>query len=356
MKWPSKYFIRSTLLFSIGIAIAIGQWCWLPRKEKDEGEPDRIERDQAASDVTDASDKPDMIHILALRKHLLSRPEDSVARFELAMKLLSVDKQMALQEFQLIPKGSPLYLETQKRMAAIFIMSQQSSEAESLLKRLHVDYPDDFAVELSLAELYTDQRRFQEALPHIEKSIELKPDRIESYLLYAWALEELGRFAEMRAPLEMAIRIDPMHYFARSMLGFAYLQSGQIELASEQVSWCLQSDRKNGFVQETAAAVERERGNLDKAFEHAISAMKLSPERLDPLLIAADVLMYHKKPEEAYELLRDRYETGENAIRFLGAFARAASGSGHRSEAKQAFEKIEHIYQHKMGNRRENHE
>ncbi|HBN74867.1 MAG TPA: hypothetical protein DD473_03400 [Planctomycetaceae bacterium] len=352
MKWPSQYIVCSALLISI--AIAIGLWCWLPYTENDDGEPNRIDRDQAASDVSDASDQPDMIRILALRKHLLSMPEDSVARFELAMKLLSLDKQMALQEFQLIPKESPQYLETQKRMAAIFIMSQQTSEAESILKRLHVDYPDDFAVELSLAELYTDQRFFQEALPHIVKSIELKPDRIESYLLHAWALEELGRFDEMREPLEIAIRIEPMHYYAHSLLGFAYLQSGQIELAYEHVSWCLRTDGKNGFVQETAAAVERERGNLDKAFEYAKSAMKLSPERLDPPLIAADILMYRKKPEEAYELLKDRYEAGENAIRFLGAFARAASGCGHRSEAKNAFEKIEHIYLQKMENRREN--
>ena len=86
------------------------------------------------------------------------------------------------------------------------------------------------------------KRQYEKAIAEAERAIALDPNRADAYSMLGAVLHMVGRPQEAIAPLEKAIRINPMApsiYFRR--LGTAYRDIGRYEEAIVQLKKAIRS-------------------------------------------------------------------------------------------------------------------
>ena len=147
----------------------------------------------------------------------------------------------------------------------------------------------------------------------------------------------------MIEPLQTAVRIDPSYYEARSNLAYAALRTGDLATARVQAEWCHQAKPRDVFAIRTLATIARDEGRFDDARLLLKEALALQPADLDSRILEADLLLFERQPQAAYDRLKDLYEQHATTVRYLGVLARAAAASGRREEARQHYQTVESL-------------
>jgi len=273
--------------------------------------------------------------IHAFRLHLTRFSEATDVRMKLAKLLVAVDSAESVEHFRLIPQGDANYQKALRQIALICLQSDRSAEALDVLLQLETLDPDDFAVQLSLAELYFHTENFKDALPRAVHAATLKPERSETWLLIAEIRDGLRQKPEMIVPLQKAIELSPDSYKAHLNLSYAFHAAGDLSGAATEARWCLQRNPDEVFALQILASVARDEGRFDDAAAGVKKALSLAPRNVDCRILEADLLLYHRKPKEAYARLKELHEEHAETYRYLGSLARAAAASGHIDEARQ---------------------
>jgi tetratricopeptide (TPR) repeat protein len=273
--------------------------------------------------------------IHAFRLHLTRFPEATDVRMKLAKLLVAVDPTESLEHFRLIPQGDSSHQDALRQIAFICLQTDRSAEAEQALLQLESLAPDDFAVQLSLAELYFHDENFKDALPYAVHAASLKPERAETWLLIAEIRDGLRQKPEMIAPLQKALELSPDSYKGHLNLAYAFHAAGDLPGAATEASWCLQRNPDEVFALQILASVARNEGRFDDAAAGVKQALALEPRNVDCRILEADLLLYHRKPKEAYSRLKELHAEHKETYRYLGSLARAAAASGHIDEARQ---------------------
>ena len=209
------------------------------------------------------------------------------------------------------------------------------------MKQLAEADPDDHLVQLSLAELYFRQEQYDSALQHAQRCAELQPNRVQSHLLIADVQDELDQLFEMISSLERALVLDPVLYDAHATMGYAALHTGDLKRAETEARWCLQRRRDDHYPYWILAAVARDEGRMKLAEQRLQAALKLAPDDLECRLLEADLLLFRRESQRAYERLKPLHQRYSEKIRYLGALARAAVATGWKDEAVRLQQKIQ---------------
>ncbi|MFT5092735.1 MAG: protein O-GlcNAc transferase [Porticoccaceae bacterium] len=273
--------------------------------------------------------------IHAFRLHLARFPEATEVRMKLAKLLVGVDPTESVEHLRLIPQGNANYQEALRQIAFICLQADRSAEAEEVLLKLETLDPNDFAVQLSLAELYFHTENFKDALPRAAHAATLNPERSETWLLIAEIRDGLRQKPEMIAPLQKAIELSPDSYKAHLNLSYAFHAAGNLSGAADEARWCQQRNPDEVFALQILASVARDEGRFDDAAADVRKALSLAPRSVDCRILEADLLLYHRKPKEAYARLKELHEEHKETYRYLGSLARAAAAAGHIDEARQ---------------------
>ncbi|NQV26615.1 MAG: tetratricopeptide repeat protein [Rhodopirellula sp.] len=273
--------------------------------------------------------------IRAFRLHLVRFPEATDIRLKLAGLMASTGPAEAVEHLRLIPEGDSSYDDALRQIAVICLQADQHQAAEEALLRLEVCDANDFAVQLSLAELYFHQENYKSALPRAVHAATLQPDRAETWLLVAEIRDGLRQKPEMIAPLQKAIELAPDLYEAHLNLAYAYHAAGQLDEAAHEARWCLKRNPKEVFAYRILASVARNEGQFEEAATQIEKALALAPRDVDCRILEADLLLYHRKPDEAYRRLKELHDEHKETYRYLGSLARAAAAAGHLDEARQ---------------------
>jgi tetratricopeptide (TPR) repeat protein len=128
----------------------------------------------------------------------------------------------------------------------------------------------------SLGSIYSNQNRFEEAMRHSRRAIELNPSdatavyRIGGSLLYA------GKIEEAIAAMETGRRFDP-HSFDGLNLAIAYYVVGRYPEALAQVDAVKTRNPGNAAVLAVRAATLAQLGNLEEARREAADVRRFSP-------------------------------------------------------------------------------
>jgi predicted Zn-dependent protease len=308
------------LILLIGITCSVVLW----------NSPSTLE---VAEESLATGDNEAAIH--AFRLHLARFPEATDSRMKLAKLLVAVDAAESVEHFRLIPQGDANYQEALRQIAFICLQADRTAEAEEVLLQLEAIAPDDFAVQLSLAELYFHTENFKSALPRAVHAATLKPERSETWLLIAEIRDGLRQKPEMIAPLQKAIELSPTSYKAHLNLSYAFHAAGDLSGAATEARWCLERNPDEVFALQILASVARDEGRFDDAAAGVRKALSLAPRNVDCRILEADLLLYHRKPKEAYSRLKELHEEHRETYRYLGSLARAAAASGHVDEARQ---------------------
>lgn len=315
---------RWIVVWAIGLAVAAGLAVTLPhlcqRTLLERAEQAMQEGDQIAARRL-------------MYEHLKQHPDDHAVRCRLAALYKPTDAETALRLFTQIPVEAPEYLPAVRHVAQICLAAGRDEEAEAALKLLAKKDANDHVVQLSLAELYFRQQRYEAALRHAQRCADLLPDRAQTYLLIADIRDELDQLPEMISSLERALELDPDLYEAHAMLSYAALHKADFKRAEAEARWCLQHRHDDHYPYWVLAAVARDEGRPELAEERLQAGLKLAPDDLNCRLLEADLLLFRRESQRAYERLKPlRQQYGEN-VQYLGALARAAVAAGHRDEA-----------------------
>lgn len=281
--------------------------------------------------------------ITALRKHLEVAPQSSQTRLQLAMLLRESQPVEALDILGEIPATDPNRIAAVQQMAILQIVTGQAAEAERSLKEVLAAEPKNFGAQLSLAELYFQGRSFEAALPHALEARQLQPERAQTCLLLADIYDELHDPAAMIEPLEAALKIDPDFYEAHLNLAYASLETGALDAAQEHAKWCVDRNAGDIAAVRMLASVARDQGRLETARSYLSRALALAPNDVDSRILEADLLLYERKPEAAYDRLKLIFPKNRETVRYLGALARAAASAGKREESQALHQSIEKL-------------
>ncbi|MCA9011598.1 MAG: tetratricopeptide repeat protein, partial [Planctomycetaceae bacterium] len=172
--------------------------------------------------------------------HLRQHPDDIRCKRQVASLIGKSDPELAIRLLKEIPESDPQYVDAARELVAICLQSQQLDEAVAVLNRLTRFDATQLGAQLSLAELYFRDRKFQESLLHAQRALELAPDRVETLLFLADVHDELLQPERMVEPLRHALTIDPESYTAHLNLAYALHRIGQIDAAAPHAEWCLE--------------------------------------------------------------------------------------------------------------------
>jgi Flp pilus assembly protein TadD len=272
---------------------------------------------------------------LVYRKYLEYRPSDSEARLELADLLKRREPDAAFQELRLISPGDHRFIDAARRTAALAIDMGRDYDAVAPLVFLEQTFPEDAGVQLTLAELRFRERDFDSALKHARRSRELNSQEAQAWLVEAESLDELNRSAEMVEPLEAALRLDPELPQAHLNLAYAYQVVGREDEALDHVQWFLERFPQSAAAYRTLATVQRARGKNEEALWAVERSLELKPNQLDATLLEAELLLFLRRPEEAYHQLELMHAAHGPELRLLALLQRAAQLSGRKTEASE---------------------
>jgi tetratricopeptide (TPR) repeat protein len=278
--------------------------------------------------------------VSALRSEIQRDPDSTAARLRLAKLLQDSSPDEALKYLQQVPVSDPQRDHAVQQIAVLCILHSKTAEAEAALLELTAKSPDSLGPQLSLAELYFQNQKPEAALPFAVKAASIAPDRAQTFLLLAEIHDEMLHPEKMIEPLQQAIRLEPDFYEAHLNLAYAYNKTGQPALAEEQARWCLGINPQEVPALRILALAARDQGDFEAAKQHLKIASQFEPMDLDCRILEADLLLYERKPQEAYERIRELYDSQQQTVRYLGALARAAASAGKRDEARELHRRV----------------
>ncbi len=278
--------------------------------------------------------------VSALRSQLQLDPDSTTAKLRLAKLLQDSSPDEAIEYLQQIPVSDPQRANAVQQIAVFCILHNKVPEAEAALLELTEKSPDSLGPQLSLAELYFQNQKPEAALPFAVKAASLAPDRAQTFLLLAEIHDDMLHPEKMIEPLQQAIRLEPDFYEAHLNLAYAYNKAGLPALAEEQARWVLGINARDVAALRILASSARDQGDFEAARQHLKAATRIEPANLDCRILEADLLLYERKPQEAYERLRELYDSQQQTVRYLGALARAAASAGKREEARELHRRV----------------
>lgn len=184
----------------------------------------------------------------------------------------------------------------------------------------------------ALGEIYFNKGRYEDALEHLEKAIELDPDWIEALGLAADTLIELGDTRKAAPLLERALRGDPGNPRYSAQLGRILIAEGDFSDAVELLEGALRAnpdDYKLNYNMGVALG-KRAMADIDLSIEHWRRAVAVKAD--DPRAFRNMAISYFSRGflDEASDAFRKALSLDPNddvSMRFL-KFAEAVTKRG----------------------------
>ncbi|WP_232102800.1 tetratricopeptide repeat protein [Gimesia aquarii] len=279
--------------------------------------------------------KPDKVKQNELIAYLKQHPQDEFAHFQLGELIKDRAPYQALENFSHVTPMHPRYYEAVDAIAEISLKQNLPKQAKKALLTLVRKFPQQSRYQDLLARLLLEERDYDRALKHATRSIELGANQAENHMLVANILRQAGRASEMCAPLKQALFLEPELLEAHLNLAYAALYSGDLQTAEREALWCLKQNPLSNTALRYLAQIDRSRGNIPEALSHIEQALVIDPEDFESLLLKADLLIYQRAGQQAYDLLKPLYLEHQTDRRYITALSRAAGLIGNRKEVLQ---------------------
>jgi Tfp pilus assembly protein PilF len=184
-----------------------------------------------------------------------------------------------------------------ERMAAVLLREGRAAEAERAFRESLRDDPKHPEVHDGLGASLLMQGRNKEALPHLDRAVELAPERAGFRINRGLALLELSRYAEAEEDFRVAEASSLPDDRLAAALNRGRLRQRQRDFAGAEAEYttALSRDPKS-FAAILGRGVAREaQGNLEMAAEDYLEAVRVSPRNAEANLRLGLVLVSMRK-------------------------------------------------------------
>ena len=272
--------------------------------------------------------------VASFRARLAESPDDAL-RVELAEFLGRTDPLTALEELRRIEPGSKQWPRAARLVAAYNLKLGRDYDARPPLEALAGASPGDAGVHLSLAEIAFRGAGYESAL---EEARRVDPTSPEVDLLIAECLDNLGRPAEMIAPLRRALELDPELLPAHLNLAYALEKGGRPKEALPHVERFLATIPESVQGNKLLAMIQWSQGEREEALSSIRRSRRTEPSNVSLAILEAEILLDLRRGKEAFDLLAPFDGGWGYEPRFLKVFAAAARSSpraGDQAEAER---------------------
>ncbi len=249
--------------------------------------------------------------IFYLKQYLEFRPND----YDTAVKLadLMTERAVTLKGFsnaqflyERVLRESPQRHEVARKLIALCIRMGRHADALAHAERLLQQFPNDGALLAQVGECQVAQNHVADARKSFEKAIELAPDNIRAFDLYArLLLRHFNRPRDARTILDRMVEANP----------------GQFEAFLVRARFAKSEERNNECMRD-----------LDRVF-------MLDPENGEALVLSAEILQTRGELRRAKEALHDtialypRFAHGYRALSWLQLL------TGNQADARATLER-----------------
>lgn len=245
-----------------------------------------------------------------------------------------IELKNALQE-------DPSLTEARYLLGQVYLQEGDGNSAEKELRRAKALGAEGTELDLSMAEAYLLQRRFDEVLelltPELEGVAELKARRLT---LRGLALVGLERIDEATESLQLATEHDPKADMPILGLTQIDISRNDLEAASKRIDDLLGRQPDNRKALAVRAELDKRAGRLEDAVKTYTRLLKLDPDAAQTLLGRAAVYLAQGKLAEAELDLNQADKQVPNAV--MGVYLRGllAYRKGELNVASEALLKV----------------
>ena len=201
--------------------------------------------------------------------------------------------------------------------------------------------PDDAALHESLAKIYSQVGRLDEALRQVEESVRLKPDSAAGQYNFGTALAALGRHDEAVRHFMEAVRLDPSLAYAHNSLGVSLFALGRTDDATPRFRRALAIEPAYANAHNNLGKALEVSGALGEAVVHYREAIRIQPDNVLTLQNLGAVSARLGQVGEAVVLLRRALELSADSPSVAARLAWVLATHDHAGRPEEAIELAE---------------
>ncbi|MBZ0289013.1 MAG: tetratricopeptide repeat protein, partial [Anaerolineae bacterium] len=188
---------------------------------------------------------------------------------------------------QYFPKNA----ETYRYLGRALVMSSSWEEAGEVFQRVLSVYPDDYTAHLGLSDVYLHLKRADDAIWHLERAFEQKPN--EQSIIDG--LRELYR--RHRRVEQGKIQLTA------GAVARQYIRNGLFEQAIDTLRQALERSPERADLRLLLAETYQEAGYRVEAAEVALEVLKVLPDCLEANRILTELWLAESRPSDAQRYL-----------------------------------------------------
>lgn len=146
---------------------------------------------------------------------------------------------------------------------------------------------------------YRDQGRHPQAIAALQKSIQLDPRNLSSYVILGWTQHLAGQPPAAIQTLRQALQRNPNHVPALNALGIVYLTSGQLQAAVTTHTQALKLKPDNEIAYYNLSLAYHRLQQYALSVSNALAATRLEPDNPHPWVALAIAYWDQGKKAEA---------------------------------------------------------
>jgi Tfp pilus assembly protein PilF len=181
--------------------------------------------------------------------------------------------------------------------------------------------PSCWMAHTNLGMVYASKGRYDQAISHYRRAIQINPDNAEAYNDFGIALESRGKLVEALEYYRKAVEIEPEYANAYFNLGNVMASLGRLDDAIKHFNSAIEIVPDHCYAHNSLGLALKIQGKTDESLNHFRKALDKRPDFLPALVEMTNILVNSTDPN-----LRDISE----AIRFA---ERAAESTNYRSGA-----------------------
>ncbi|HID03774.1 MAG TPA: tetratricopeptide repeat protein, partial [Desulfobacterales bacterium] len=161
-------------------------------------------------------------------------------------------------------------------LASLYMEQNQMQKGYDTLDAALIKYPDNPQIYFEYGLLLEQDTMQQQAISHMEKVLELKPDHAEAlnYLGYTWA-ENNVNLEQALEYIQKSMILKPGSGYIQDSLGWVYFRMGKLDLAIKEILAALLLEPNDPNIYEHLGDIYQKQGKKRKAEEAYIKAEQL---------------------------------------------------------------------------------
>ena len=159
--------------------------------------------------------------------------------------------------------------------------------------------PPEAKTEFEAGQFNVNSNNYSDAIPHLQKAIDLYPRYAEAYQLLGVAHLQLNHGPEAESSLVKAVEIEDRMPRAQYLLGVLYARTSRANLAEKPFTRFAELEPQNPDAQFELAKVYFALSKFPEAELHARSAIKLKEPKPGVYIVLGYALLRQKKADDA---------------------------------------------------------